>query len=398
MPTPTPAAFPYPLRKKVAFSAGNLLGGYFFNSYRRTILASSGVLLGILLLGQIIYSLPAIIATGFNPLMLLKIIVCYSPQALTIILPLVASFGVFVAMRRQFENHELLMARGFGIAEKQLLRIVQKLGLIGFVVLLVLKSYFAPWGQAGYRDVKFAATQNIARSMVEEGRFFSPNYGSSGFTIFIGKKNFNGALSDIFIFDNRNLGHVSAISAQKGAMTNNNILTLDNGIEFKVGGPRVTSLGFERYSMDVSVFQQKKQRRSVNEIDSNVFIKMLLVVQEDKNEYYYAWLILAERVVYSLLGFFFPLFAAVILWRSKVDKSGRYFGSLSLLFCLTIAFVIIHLVTYNYARDHLGHWYIMFVPAGLLLTTFLLLRYWPARRGRQDRPDDAPRVMAAPLN
>ena len=138
-----PDASSYSLRKNVKFLPGSLLGKYFFTSYQRTILASTGVLLGIVLLGQIIYSLPAIIAAGFNLVILFKIIVCYSPQAVTIILPLVASFGVFVAMRRQFDNHEILMARSFGAAEKQLLRVVQKLGLVLFFVLLLLKSYLA---------------------------------------------------------------------------------------------------------------------------------------------------------------------------------------------------------------------------------------------------------------
>ena len=378
----------YALRKNLAFSAGSLLGKYFFNSYQRTILASGGVLLGILLLGQVIYSLPAIIASGFNPAMLFKIIISYSPQALTIILPLVASFGVFAVMRRQFENHELLMVRGFGAAEKQLLRIVQKLGLVLFFVLLILKSYLAPWGQASYRDVKFAAKQNIARAMVEEGRFFSPNYGTSGFTIFIGKKSFNGALGDIFIFDNRNLGRVSAISAQRGAMTNDNILTLNNGIELQVGGPRVTSLAFDRYSMDVSVFQEKNQRRSENEMDSTKFIKILLAAPQGTDDYWYTLVVLLGRLVYSLLGFFLPCFAAMILWRSKIDKSGRYFRSLSLVFFLTIGFMVAYLVAYNYARNNLSSWWATLVPAGLLLITSLWLRYAPVARPRDRAHDD----------
>ena len=162
-------------------------------------------------------------------------------------------------------------------------------------------------------------------------------------------------------------------------MTNNNVLTLNHGIEFQVGGPRVTSLEFERYSMDVSVFQQKNQRQSDSTIDLTQLIKTFIVAKPQTNDYWWPLIGMMERAVYSLLGFFLPLFSAMILWRSKIDKSGRYFRSLSLVFCLTIGFFVIHLVAYNYARSHLSRWLVMLVPLGLLVITWLLLRY--ARRG-----------------
>ncbi len=371
----------YPLRKTNRFSTNLLLGRYFFRTYQRVIIVSCGILLAVFLLGQVIYSLPAIIASGFNLLILFKIIICYSPQALTIILPFVLSFGVFLVTRRQFENHEMLIARGFGVSEKQLLQIAWKLGLIGFGLLLVLKCYLAPWGQRGYRDVKFLASQNIARAMLEEGRFFSP---STGFTIFIGKKTFNGALADIFILDNRNPDRTSAISAQKGAMTNNNILTLNNGIEFQVGGPRVTSLQFDRYSMDVSVFQSQKQRRSGNEMDASMAWRGMHNAVLFSPDYYYNLSLIMERIIYSLLGIFFPLFATGLLWKSNIDKSGRYGKAAALLFFLTVGFFVIHLVAYNYVRNHVERWYVMLTPGVLLWLVFLIINYFPHPTKKDD--------------
>ncbi|MGI9461832.1 MAG: LptF/LptG family permease [Alphaproteobacteria bacterium] len=376
----------YILRKSPRLPQAGLLGKYFFITYVRVVAAGTLVLVAILLLGQVIYSLPSLIASGFNPIILMKIIIFYTPHALTIILPFVLSFGIFVAMRRQFENHEILMVRGFGASTRQLLFVIWKLAFGGFLVLLLLKSYLAPWGQAGYRQVKFLARQNIARAIVEEGRFFSP---TPGFTIFIGKKTFNGLLEDIFIFDNRQSAkdasqRTSAISAEKGAMTNDNILTLNNGTEFQVGGERVSSLKFDRYSMDISVFQKQNRRRSGIEIGTTEAWQKMRAAKPKTIDFYYYLLLLNEKIIYSLLGLFLPLFAALLLWRSQIDKSGRYRQAMVWLFLLTLASFVVHLVSYSVNRRSLAQYYIMLLPIGWLLMNFWFLRYWPKKLKRGD--------------
>ncbi|MCX8515903.1 MAG: LptF/LptG family permease, partial [Alphaproteobacteria bacterium] len=178
----------------------NLLAQYLWRDYLKGIAVGCAVLLAIFLLAQVIIVLPIVIQSGFQWSVLLRIIVFYIPQALVIIFPLVLSIGVFIIMRKQLDNHELLIARGFGVSERQLLQIINALAMLGFVILLLLKGYLTPWSQKAYRDVQLRASQNIVRAFLEEGRFFSP---APGFTIFIGKKNLGGLLEDIFIMDRR---------------------------------------------------------------------------------------------------------------------------------------------------------------------------------------------------
>lgn len=363
------------------FSGNFILARYFWRDYVKNILFATIILLLIILLGQTLTLLPLFITSGFQVFSLLKLMIFYIPQGLTIMLPLIVSSAVLFTTRKHMTDHEIFIARYVGLSIKQMLGIVLNISFWSFILLLLLKLYVSPLGLQAYSNSRLLVSQNILKSFVEEGRFFSP---SEGFTIYVGKKNFIGNLEDVFIVDKRDTNYPVIISAKKGvAFTkdNNTILSLIHGTQFDISGDKTRQLKFERYNMDISSFEPATRHISSQEFTINRLWRYYQSVQSNNRPEALATLVkIAERINFALLGLLPPLVIYLLLCRCYFNRDGRY--SLVAIFSISyiLTLMVLHLLLYNFFRNHVELFYLMFLPALFNILLLLILLWYPQKK------------------
>jgi len=258
----------------------SILHRYIFRGVAFTCLASIGVLVFILILGNAMRDMFRLFAQGQLSLatsgeMLLLLI----PFVLSYALPLGILTGVLLTLGRLSADHEINAARSAGIGLVRLSAPIVFLAVLGVATSLVMNFHFAPNAKTRYTEILKDAVKTNPLSFIVEKTFIRE---FPGYVIYVGEK-VSDQLGDFWIWElDKQKRVVKFIRAQSGRFEFNEkdnylILVLNRGqSEFRsTDNPEDftrmrPTLGFDRASIQLpltQIFGQVKERRRVDRMN-----------------------------------------------------------------------------------------------------------------------------------
>ena len=221
------------------------------------------VLLFLAILGKSMSLLNFIIDYGASATAILPLFLFLMPSLISVMMPFACAVAVIYVYHQLEVNSELTVMRASGLSNMRLAR--PMFVMSGALVLLgiLLSFYIVPMSHSMFRDLRHDLRQNAAYVPIREGRFVGLG---DNVIIYVPKKDREGAVSQLFIHDNREKEYPVTIVAQKG-----NLIRTEHGIRLRlIEGSRqrlsrehlvLETLDFEEY--DMLLYSTDYQRRQV---------------------------------------------------------------------------------------------------------------------------------------
>ncbi len=216
-------------------------------------------------LSQSLRFVDLIVNRGVSIRLFLQLAGMIMPSFLNIVLPIALLVAILAVYNRLSHDSELTVMRGAGLSPLQLARPALLLGVVLTMVGYANTLYFLPLSYTGFKDLQFDIRNNYASALLQEGVFTPIN---EAITVYVGSRARDGGLRDIIVHDKRALSSPVTTLAREGAFvraqgsTNPRIILIDgNRQEMDVNAGRLTTLYFDRYTLDLSLFDQEESAR-----------------------------------------------------------------------------------------------------------------------------------------
>ena len=242
---------------------------YIFNQLFRTFMALITVLISIIWLFQSVRLLEFVVDKGASVGEFFTMSLAAIPLWLMITVPISGFIAVNWVFSRIFADRELTVMQAVGLSPFQLAKAPIALGLILSAFLTVNSVYILPTSFQIYKTLQFKLRHSIPTVLLREGVFIEI---VDDLTMFIGKRNENNALQDIFVHDTRADDRLITMTAETGKFVDVDgvpTLILQNGerSEGNNKGQTGAVLLFESYSL--SITQKNDQPTERQSIDMN---------------------------------------------------------------------------------------------------------------------------------
>jgi len=224
-----------------------------------------GVVVFILLLGQLFKMVNMVVSEGVGLFDVALIMLAMIPQMLTLALPIAFFFAVLAAIGRLAGDGEITAMKAAGISPFQLARPVLRFGVVVMLLTLLMSCCLGPWGMRQMRQVVFDILKGQATLALHPGRL---NLAFTGMAIYLGKVNHKtGRVTEVFIEDYRRPDHPQTITASRGRLVSNRnalslLLELEEGTIHEYNphreSYRVTDFSRYQVNLDLTVLMGKK--------------------------------------------------------------------------------------------------------------------------------------------
>ena len=252
---------------------------YIFNQLLRSTLSLTFVLISIIWLFQTIRLLELIVNQGADAGQFLTMSVASIPLWLMIALPISGFIATNWVFNRILADRELVVMQSIGLSPIQLAKAPIALGILLTGFLAINSVYTLPKSFTVYKDLQFKLRNALPNILLRDGIFIEV---VDGMTMFIGRRDNDNVMKDIFIHDARLRERIITINAEKGQFTEidgNPTLILQNGerSERSPGGQRGAIL-FETHSVTITRDDDQPTERGYVDINEDTIINLL-----DKN-------------------------------------------------------------------------------------------------------------------
>ena len=213
------------------------------------------VFLGLMLLQTTLKLFDEIVLQGHPANLVSGLLFLSIPTLLTRSIPLAAFAASVIVAHRLNNDSEFTVFSSSGISAWRMLRAFFHFGLVTFILMLLLTTYFKPMANMKIAERKHLIANSLGPQLFKEGEFQHP---ISGVTTFIGDTNLQGELLSVSIFDNRDpsLTHIyTANTAQLIKDEQQLIFILNNGLiqSFKPSQNNIAITTFSELTFDLSV-------------------------------------------------------------------------------------------------------------------------------------------------
>ena len=227
---------------------------YIFNQLLRTTLALTSVLVGIIWLFQTIRILELVVNRGAAVGDFLVMSVASMPLWLMITIPISGFIAVNWVFSRILADRELLVMQSIGLSPLQLAKAPIALGILLTTFLAVNTAYILPTSFGVYKDLQFKLRNSIPTILLRNGVFIEV---VDDMTMFIGSRDDDDIMRDLFIHDARIADRIITMTAQSGEFIERDgspTLILQNGerSERNAEGQSGAVLLFDTHSVTIT--------------------------------------------------------------------------------------------------------------------------------------------------
>lgn len=305
------------MRRLQRYILGQLLGPFAF------FLAA---LTGVIWLSQSLRYVDLIInkglSAGFFGYMTLLIL----PSVFNIIMPISLFAAVLYTYNKLSTDSEIVVMRSAGLSNMALAWPALALAGICTVLSYVLSLYLMPMGQRTLQETMTTLRTNLSHVLLQEGSF---NTIGDDLTVYVRARQAGGAMQGILVHDNRNRDRPVTMMAESGALVSTEhgprfVLVNGNRQEVDHAEGHLSLLHFDRYTLDLSQFVQRREQRWLK--PGERYLHELLWPSDDPDDQANAPRMLAEghdRLSSPFYDLAFTLLALTVLLSGQYSRRGQ---------------------------------------------------------------------------
>jgi len=358
---------------------------YIFNQLLRSTLSLTFVLISIIWLFQTIRLLELIVNQGADAGQFLTMSVASIPLWLMIALPISGFIATNWVFNRILADRELVVMQSIGLSPIQLAKAPIALGILLSGFLAINSVYTLPKSFTVYKDLQFKLRNALPNILLRDGIFIEV---VDGMTMFIGRRDNDNVMKDIFIHDARLRERIITINAEKGQFTEidgNPTLILQNGerSERSPGGQRGAILLFETHSVTITRDDDQPTERGYVDINEDTIINLLDKNMASSTKYFLQRHAEGHyRIASPLLGLALCLLSTSIILHGQLRRekwSRRVFCNISGCVLVIVCIVVARGMTTNNA----GLWPLIHlsVLAPIAFSLWLIRPVWQKGEG-----------------
>ena len=296
---------------------------YIFNQLLRTTLALTLVLVGIIWLFQTIRILELVVNRGAAVGDFLIMSVASMPLWLMIAIPISGFIAVNWVFSRILADRELLVMQSIGLSPLQLAKAPVALGILLTTFLAVNTVYILPTSFGVYKDLQFKFRNSIPTILLRDGVFIEV---VNDMTMFIGSRDDNDIMRDLFIHDARIADRIITMTAQSGEFIERDgspTLILQNGerSERNAEGQSGAVLMFDTHSVTITRNSSQQTERATVDINEDSISNLLSPDAAPSPQYYLQRHAEGHyRIASPWLGLSLALLSAAIILRGQIRR------------------------------------------------------------------------------
>ena len=353
---------------------------YIFNQLLKSAVALLVVLMSIIWLFQTIRLLELIVNRGAGAGEFLLMSVASMPLWLMIAVPISCFISVNWVFNRILADRELLVMQSVGLSPLQLAKAPIALGLLMTGFLAVNSVYILPASFGVYKDLQFKLRNSIPDILLRDGVFIDV---VDGMTMFIGTREDNDVMRDIFIYDARIDDRIITMTAESGQFMENATpptLVLRNGerSERSPAGKSGAVLLFETHSLRITRDNDGPGQRSSIDMNEDSITNLFSPDKSASPIYFpYRYAEGHYRIASPLLALALCLLPAAIILRGQIRRdlwSRRAFTNISA--CILV--IIFLVMARSTVSNNVGLWPLLYLSVAVPIGAgFWLLRPRP---------------------
>ena len=296
---------------------------YIFNQLLRTALALTSVLVGIIWLFQTIRILELVVNRGAAVGDFLVMSVASMPLWLMIAIPISGFIAVNWVFSRILADRELLVMQSIGLSPLQLAKAPIALGVLLTTFLAVNTIYILPTSFGVYKDLQFKFRNSIPTILLRDGVFIEV---VNDMTMFIGSRDDNDIMRDLFIHDARIGDRIITMTAQSGEFIERDgypTLILQNGerSERNAEGQSGAILLFDTHSVTITRNSSQQTERASIDYNEDSISNLLSTDAVNSPQYYLQRHAEGHyRIASPWLGLGLALLSAAIILRGQIRR------------------------------------------------------------------------------
>ena len=353
---------------------------YIFNQLLRTTLALTLVLVGIIWLFQTIRILELVVNRGAAVGEFLVMSVASMPLWLMIAIPISGFIAVNWVFSRILADRELLVMQSIGLSPLQLAKAPIALGVLLTAFLAVNTVYILPTSFGVYKDLQFKLRNSIPTILLRDGVFIEV---VDDMTMFIGSRDDDDIMRDLFIHDARITDRIITMTAQSGEFIKRDgspTLILQNGerSERNAEGQSGAVLLFDTHSVTITRNSSQQTERATIDINEDS-ISNLLSPDAGEPEYYLQRHAEGHyRIASPWLGLGLALLSAAIILRGQIRRDlWTRRASLNIGACVLVIVAVV--VSRGWVTNNANLW--PFIHLSVLAP--IIIAFWLLRQPRE---------------
>lgn len=247
------------------------------------------------------------------------------PTFLGIVLPIGLATSIIFIYQRLATDSELVIMRSAGMSAIDLARPAMWLGGAAVIIVMLLNFWISPWANRELVSMQYKVRNEFSIYLVRPGVF---NDIPKGPTFYARKRDRQGGLEGILIHDNRKPEMPVTIMADKGLVTTINgeprvIVFNGQRQEYDRERNKLTTLDFERYSMNLSLLSGASDRLpDPRELNVEDLLSSHPPAVKNNAGPHRLEAELHQRIAGSLSGIAFAMLATAILLGGQFNRRG----------------------------------------------------------------------------
>ena len=354
---------------------------YIFNQLLRTTLALTSVLVGIIWLFQTIRILELVVNRGAAVGEFLVMSVASMPLWLMIAIPISGFIAVNWVFSRILADRELLVMQSIGLSPLQLAKAPIALGILLTTFLAVNTVYILPTSFGVYKDLQFKLRNSIPSILLRDGVFIEV---VDDMTMFIGSRDDDDIMRDLFIHDARIADRIITMTAQSGEFIERDgspTLILQNGerSERNAEGQSGAVLLFDTHSVTITRNSSQQTERATIDINEDSISNLLSPDAAHSPQYYLQRHAEGHyRIASPWLGLGLALLSAAIILRGQIRRDlWTRRASLNIGACVLVIVAVV--VSRGWVTNNANLW--PFIHLSVLAP--IIIAFWLLRQPRE---------------
>ena len=354
---------------------------YIFNQLIRTTLALTSVLVGIIWLFQTIRILELVVNRGAAVGDFLIMSIASMPLWLMIAVPISGFIAVNWVFSRILADRELLVMQSIGLSPLQLAKAPFALGILLTTFLAINTVYILPTSFGVYKDLQFKLRNSIPTILLRDGVFIEV---VDDMTMFIGSRDNNDIMRDLFIHDARIGDRIITMTAESGEFIERDgspTLILQNGerSERNAEGQSGAVLLFDTHSVTIPRNSSQQTERATIDINEDSISNLLSPKASASPQYYLQRHAEGHyRIASPWLGLGLALLSAAIILRGQIRRDlWTRRASLNISACVLVIIAVV--VSRGWVTNNANLW--PFIHLSVLAPT--VFAFWLLRQPRE---------------
>lgn len=197
-----------------------------------------------------------IVNRGLSIGLFLYLAVLILPRFVEVVLPIAVFVAVLFVYNRMINESELIVMRAAGMSQWALARPAMIAGTIAMLILYALTTTIIPAANRNFKDLQFKIRNRFASVLIQDGVFSTV---SDHLMVYVAKRNAEGELLSLLIYDTRDPERPVTIFAERGALVDTpdgpRILMINGTRQQRtISNGHLSVLTFAKYTLDLSQF------------------------------------------------------------------------------------------------------------------------------------------------